>query len=425
MELQLNKRKKIIYIPFRLRIFTTCLKAATLASKFLLVFTLAGLLDPTDLGLYGLITVTIAYAVFPLGFDFYTYTARELLKHERLEWGKLLKDQAVLHLILYTLVLPFLLLLFELDLLPWHLAGWFFMLLILEHINQELIRLLIAMSEQLTASIVLFIRSGGWAIAISVLMFVEPDTRSFESVLVSWSIGGILAFFLAVYRINCLQLSRWSEKINWGWILKGLKVAVPFVVATLALRAILTIDRFWFEELQGLETLGAYVLFIGISGALISFLDAGVFSFNYPILIAAHSRGDFLGFKTCLKQIFWLTILLTSSFTITTMLVVEPLLMLINKPIYMEHIWLFPWLLATTVLYVLSMIPHYALYAQEMDAPIIYSHLAALFVFVATTWAFSVKFPDLAVLLGLTMAFALLLTVKTWSFYLLTPKKYR
>ncbi|MGR7920562.1 lipopolysaccharide biosynthesis protein [Zobellella denitrificans] len=400
------------------------LRGVTLVSKFVLIFFLAGFLEPKDLGLYGLITVTIAYAIYPLGFDFYTYTTRELLNCERSEWGGLLKDQAILHLALYAVVLPLLLIVFSLELLPWYLAGWFFVLLVLEHLNQEMMRLLIAISEQLTASWVLFLRSGCWALGITAWMFFDSSIRSLESVLAAWALGSMLALILSIYRLKCLNLSGWSKNINWSWIVKGLTVAVPFLVATLAIRAVFTIDRYWFEALQGLELLGAYVLFMSISNTLMSFLDAGVFSFSYPSLIAAHNRGDVRQFRVCLRRLFWQTMGLTAAFVVVAWFVIEPLLSMLDKPFYIEQLFLFPWVLTVMVLYAIGMVPHYALYAQGLDKPIIYSHLSTVIVFVPTTWLFSLQLPDKAVLLGMMVTLVILLLWKTWAFYRLTPRRY-
>ena len=86
-----------------IRLINVALRGTTLASKFLLIFFLAKFLEPKQLGLYGLLTVTIGYALYLLGFDFYTFTTREIIKLKRHEWGGLLKDQGALSLVLYVL----------------------------------------------------------------------------------------------------------------------------------------------------------------------------------------------------------------------------------------------------------------------------------------------------------------------------------
>src|SRR5690606_20238622 len=114
----------------------------TLIGRFLLIFFLARFLEPAELGLYGLFSATISYALYLLGFDFYTFTTREVLRRERSEWGGLLKSQLGLSAVLYGVFLPLLVLIFVQGLLPWQLAGLFFVLLVLEHLTQELGRLL-------------------------------------------------------------------------------------------------------------------------------------------------------------------------------------------------------------------------------------------------------------------------------------------
>lgn len=146
-----------------IRLTNLGLRGTTLVSKFLLIFMLARFLEPAELGLYGLLTVTISYALYFLGFDFYIFTTREILKAEPENRGQLLKSQIALSLILYAVFLPLSVGLFVVGLLPWWLLPWFLALLVLEHITQELNRLLVALQRQLVASWVLFSEQGGGA----------------------------------------------------------------------------------------------------------------------------------------------------------------------------------------------------------------------------------------------------------------------
>lgn len=406
------------------RLLNVALRGMTVASKFLLIFFLARFLEPAELGLYGLVTVTIGYALYLLGFDFYAFTTREILKRERSEWGGLLKDQGALSLVLYAIFLPLLSLIFSKGLLPWHVAGWFFTLLVLEHLTQEMGRLLIAISEQLLASVLLFLRSGIWAVAVTTLMFIEPDSRSLDFVLGAWALGGLAALLLGSYRIHQLKIGGWHKAIDWKWIVKGLKIAIPLLVATLALRGVFTLDRYWLETLAGLEVLGAYVLFMGFSNALMSFLDAGVFAFSYPGLISAHNRQNSTAFRKGMRRLLMQTLALCAGFAVITLLLIGPLLQWLGKALYLEQQGLFPWILLATELYAVGMIPHFALYAQGHDRPIIHSHIASMLVFIPATWLFSMHWPLLAVPLGLCTACILILLWKFWAFVRLTPTAY-
>ena len=409
----------------RARVLNIALRSATLASKFFLIFFLARFLEPAQLGLYGLLTATIGYSLYLLGFDFYTFTTREILKRDRKEWGGLLKDQGVLSLVLYVIFIPLLSLIFIKGLLPWSLAGWFFVLLVLEHLNQEFGRLLIVISEQLLASAMLFLRQGTWAIAVATLMVFEPTTRSLDYVFGGWAVAGLIAVLISAYRLAQLGIGGWHKRIDWKWIAMGLKISIPFLVATLAIRGVFTLDRYWLESLGGLEMVGAYVLFMGIAGSLMGFLDAGVFAFSYPGLISSYNKNQPLLFRQNLRKMSIQTCVLSLGFVVVSMLLLSPLLSFLGNPLYVTQQYLYPWILIITVLYALGMIPHFALYSQGLDRPIVQSHIASLFLFVITTGLFSQHWPLLAVPLGLCIAFTFILAWKTWAFYKLTPLQYR
>lgn len=271
----------------------------------------------------------------------------------------------------------------------------------------------------------LFLRSGIWALFVTALMFIEPGSRDLDTVLGAWTLGGVLALCLGAFRLKQLQIGGWHKQVDWSWILKGLKIAIPFLVATLALRGLFTLDRFWFEALAGLEVLGAYVLFMGLSNALMSFLDAGVFAFSYPSLISAHNQQDTTAFRQGMRKLLIQTVAVSGAFALIALLLIGPLLAWLDKPLYLEQQGLFPWVLLTTLLYVLGMVPHYALYAQGHDRPIIHSHIASLLAFIPATWLFSQSWPVLAVPLGLCSAFLFILLWKSWAFFRLTPLQYR
>lgn len=407
------------------RLVNLSLRAATLGSKFLLIFFLARFLEPAELGLYGLLVVTVGYSLYLLGFDFYTYTTRELLKRESAEWGGLLKSQIALSALLYAVFLPLLLLIFAKELLPWSLAPWFFALLILEHLSQELGRLLVAISRPLTASLVLFFRSGMWAVVVTCLMFMESGSRRLEFVLAGWTIGSGMAVALGLHAIHKMHMGGWQSSVDWRWIKSGLKVAIPFLVATLAIRGIFTADRYWFESLTSLQVLGAYVLFMGFANALMAFLDAAVFSFSYPALISAHAKDNHAAFQQSVRKLLLHTLAITVGFSAAALALIDPILSWMGRPLYVEYQFLFPWILLGTILYAVGMVPHYALYAQGHDRPIIGSHVASLPVFAVATTVVSLKWPVLAVPLGLCAAFLAILVWKTWAYFSHTPAVFR
>ena len=392
------------------------LRAATLVSKFALIFVLAKFLEPAEVGLYGLLSATVFYVLMALGFDFYTFATRELIVTDRRNWAGMLRDQGVFYGITYTALLPLCLLLFWLGFLPWELAIWFFPLLALEHLAQELNRLLVAISEPLWASIVLFVRSGAWAVIAALWMWLDPAQRTLGFVLAAWTSGVLLSCLLGASRLRGFDRASLQRAIDWSWIRKGIRIAFPFVLATLSLRALYTVDRYWIEALGGLEQLAAYVLFVGIANAIMSFLDAAVFTFAYPALIASASKGDRAAFDRQMRRLGQHTLAVTLGLSIAAILCAGPLIDWLDRPSYTQHFGLLYWTVLAAALSGVSMIPHYGLYARRKDRPIILCHLASLPIFFLATLALIPLFGIAAVPAAMALAFLFLLLAKLVAF---------
>ncbi len=399
------------------RLLNIGLRSTTLGIRFLFLFFLAKHLDPTAVGYYGLFAATIGYCMYFVGLDFYVYVTREILKAPEGQRGHLLKGQAALSGVLYLVLLPVAVVFLKQAGWPDYLAWWFFPILLLEHFNQEITRLLIALSEQITASLILFVRQGSWGIAIMVLMGVNPESRDLNIVMMLWASAGVAAAVFGLWKVKQLRLGKWRNPVDWRWVLAGVKVSSAFLIATLALRGIQTLDRYWLEALGGIETVGAYVLFLGVASALMTFLDAGVFAFAYPALIQHNHAGEHEQARLKVRQMLVPTLAFSAAFGVVSWFLLPYLLDWVANPFYEKTLYLYPWLLMATVLNAVGMVPHFALYARGYDRPIIYSHLAALPAFLFATWAFSPSQAILAVPIGLNIAFAVILISKTWSYF--------
>jgi O-antigen/teichoic acid export membrane protein len=401
----------------RTRILNMLLRACTLGARFVFVFFLAKFLDAKAVGYYGLFTATVGYFLYLVGLDFYTYTTREILKAQHEQRGQMLKGQASLSALLYIVVVPLAVWMLPQAQWPSELLLWFFPILVLEHLNQEISRLLIALSEQITASLILFMRQGSWALAIVGLMAVNANMRHLQAVMACWLTAGLIAALLGVHKVKHLGMGGWRLPVNWVWVRKGASVSLSFLLATLALRGVQTIDRYWVQSLSNTETVGAYVLFLSIAGTLMVFLDAGVFAFAYPELIALHHKQQHTQAHRKVKQLLMYVLLAAAVFSGISWLLLPYLLQWINKPLYMQSIGLYPWLLLATAINALGMAPHYALYAQGRDKVIIGSHMGAMPVFVLAVWLLGQTMPTLAVPIGLVIFFSVILLIKAVAYW--------
>lgn len=373
--------RRFLYSKTALSTLNAILRMSTLFTRFIFIFVAAKFLSPEAIGYYGLFTAAISYTLLLAGLDFYTYTTREIVKRESSEWGSILKSQIALVCIIYITVIPLSLTLLPSAGLPSFLIYWFIPVLFLEHVNQEIYRILIVLQKQLSASILLFTRQGSWAVMIVCVMSLDDSYRNLNSVMLMWASAGIIAVGVGAYRLWLIGFSGWGARIDWSWIARGIAVSGGLLSASLAMRGIQTFDRYWLGEVAGIEIVGVYVLFFGLASALSVFLDAAVFSFRYPEMIIHANSGE----RNKLYKNVRLTavhVLISSTiFSLISVAILPSLLAWIDKPTYYENAPLYTWILLGTVSYSLSLIPHYALYALRLDRHIIIPQLLALPVF--------------------------------------------
>lgn len=394
------------------RLINVSLRAATLICKFVLIFFMAKFLSPNEVGIFGLIVATIGYSSFLIGFEFYTYSSRDLLGVCRKKWLPIIRDQWIFFAISYALFFPLLIFAFGTYFSSWKYVGWFTVLLLLEHTAQELNRLLVVMSEQFLASLVLFLRSGAWALFAILSMGYVDNVRNLDFVFMAWTIGAGVACALGLSRILLLDKSTWSKKVNWRWILRGVKVAFPLLVASLAIRGLFTFDRYWIESSVGLDILGAYVLFAGIAFSILSFLDAGVIAFLYPRVVAAAKENDEQKFKKNMMELAVTLVLASVAMAIFALLISPYVLSWIGKEVYVDNLYLLQWLLLGVVIYAASMAPHIGLYAKHYDRTILYSQVVGLLVFSVGCLVGVPMFGAIAVVLAMCLSFFVILVWK-------------
>lgn len=405
------------------RLVNMLLHGITLGSRFLFVFFLAKFIEPSLVGYYGIFTATVGYSLYFVGLDFYTYVSRAIVKTPASKRGQLLKGHAALSGLLYLAYLPFCIWFLSQVKWPEDLIWWFLPILMLEHFNQEVSRLLIALSEQLTSSFITFIRQGSWALAIITMMSLSSDKRNLNDIMFLWAVAGFAAACLGIWKLKRLKTEGWHLPIDWAWIKKGVAVSVAFLLATLALRGVQTFDRYWLEALGGIESVGAYILLLGVAGTLLTFLDAAVFSFAYPALIKLNHEGDQAQAQNFVKNLFLQTFILAVIFSITSWLMLPYFLEWIGNAVYQKNMYWYPWLLSAMILNAFGMVPHYALYAQGKDKTIIFSHFLSLIAFVVTTWLATRAYGKLAVPIGLNAAFAVILIFKLTVYLAVTSKE--
>jgi len=394
------------------KFFNIFLRVCTLLGKLFFFLIIAKYYDPSKIGILGLIMATVVFSIYFVGLEFFTFSTRELLKIKVIKWGYYLKSQFLLHIILYFLSFPILISLFIFQLLPWEYVIFFFLILFFENIILELSRILITLNQQIQSSIITFFRSGLWCIVGSIVIIIFDELITLKVLLSIWFLCLLISLSMAFYFLLNKNIKNWRKDVDFNWILRGVKVAIPLLIASLVIRFIFTIDRYWIEYLTNTEILGVYVLFIGFVTSIMTVMDAGVFSFSYPNLIRFYNTNNTKKFNRESSHLKKNTIVVSLICIIGALIIIKPILLFIDKQIYYENISIFYSLLILMLIYVLSMIPHYLLYAQRHDKKIIHCHLIALLIFVVSTFIISKYNPYYAVIGGLNLSFLFILIYK-------------
>ena len=367
---------------FSKRLLNVVLRAISMLSRFLLIIVIAKLLPLSDLGTFGLLVAGIGFAVLFLGFDYYTYSNRELLSVSKDEWSRIVVNQVYAYLPIYFIFIPIAWGLYRYEVLPSGYFIWFLILLVIEHISIEQNRLLNTMEKQLSATFVLFLRSGLWVLFMLPFMIYIDEFKNLETVLYAWFVGSVASIVFGGIIIK-KSIKNWKLiKPSYKWIIKGYKIGLLFILGTISFRAISTGDRFILEQWSTVDMVGVYVFYVSLTLGASAFIHAGVIVFSTPKIIIAYQKNDFILFKYLMNKFFK-----ELSFSIFMMIVILYLSMpyvidWVGKETYLVEYDLFYIILGTTALTVMGSHPGTYLYASRRDKYILLSNLSTLFIFI-------------------------------------------
>lgn len=380
---------------------------------------LAIFMTPEDVGYYGLLTATIGWTIYFVGWDFYTFSSRELIENRSTDIAGLLGNQLALYAGTYLLISPAIVLVFVTNVLPSQYALCFVLLIVLEHLGLELGRILVALSHPLISGVMLFLRGGAWCLVLLAMFALFPHMRGLDMVMASWVAGSATGLAVGLLSLWRPLVSSPKFTLNPRWVARGLAVALPLMLASLAIRGIFTFDRFWMQSLGGPTVLGAYVLFAGIATALVSFIDAGIVDFAYPRVVRAAKLGNSADYKREMRHLTASVILAVAVLGLCCWGGFVLFLPFLHNPAYSENAYLLLPILGAMALYGLSTAPHVGLYAHGKDRVIVTSQLLGLGVFVAVVLGLGPLLGPSTIPWALIAAFSTILSWKLAGYVIL------
>jgi O-antigen/teichoic acid export membrane protein len=344
-----------------------------------LLLILARWLRPEDVGVFGLLAVTLAFSMFLIGFDFHAYASREMLTGDLEDAPRLFRDQVVFHGLFYLLALPALWIVFELAILPRYIAVVFYFLVIAEHACQELQRLLITLSRSSAAALMMFVRGGLWVWCLFAAFLVWPASRSVTVTAWAWSAGcGLALLFGAVALRDLDWASARRASIDWKWLRAGAVTALPFLLASLSLRGALTVDRYALKWFVGDRAVGIYTVYAAASAAVVGFVEAGVIFVLRPGVVTAFRRNELASYAVRMRRMAFLALAGAVLLAAVIGVLAKPLLGLLGDSVYLSSLPTLWVLLAGAVLLVSIHLADTMLYVRGRDRSIAAGAIAAL-----------------------------------------------
>lgn len=354
------------------QVLNLSLRVLSMVAKFLLIIYIGKYFSTEVLGEYGLFVTTITITIYFLGLDFYTYNTREVLHKKEDERVALIRDQFIFHSLIYILVLPLLVLVFMFDVIDYKYMLLFYLVLIMEHISQELFRLYTTLSMPIVANLLLFFRSGMWVYVLILLwMYDVKDTKNLSFIYLSWFIGSFISIVIGfAYLMKLYDPKALKRSIDWLWIKKGVKVSIPFFVGTIAYKVIEFSDRYMIDYYMAKSDVGIYTFYGNIANTMQTLVFTLVIMIYYPKMIALYRDSETEKFEQIVKK-FFVEVLAYSLITIASIAVlIHPVLDYLGKVEFVQSLSILWILLGATLTLNLSLVPHYVLFVKHKDITI-------------------------------------------------------
>ncbi|MCK5538190.1 MAG: oligosaccharide flippase family protein [Bacteroidales bacterium] len=341
-------------------------------AKFLLIIYIGKYLSIDELGEYGLFVTTITIAIYFLGLDFYTYNTREILAKDKNERLPLIRDQFIFHLLVYVIVLPLLLTVFTFGLIATEFIIYFYLILVFEHLSQELYRLYTTLQKPIFANFLLFMRTGLWVYAVIVLWYLNVEgMMNLKTVWYGWAVGSFISIIIGiVYLKRDYDFKSLTEKIDWYWIKNGVKVSIPFFIGTLAYKVIEFSDRYMIDYYMTKADVGIYTFYGSIANTMQTIVFTLVIMIYYPKMIELYKNSRIDAFNKMTNKFFWEVLIYSIITILGIVLFIYPVLEYLDKVEFVENLSILWILLGATLVLNLSFVPHYILFVKHKDIAI-------------------------------------------------------
>jgi hypothetical protein len=342
------------------------------------VFYLAKILSLEQFGIYSYILASVSICTYLAGLDFYAYSHRCFLK-KSINLNQLTKAQlqflgisvttvAIISAVLSSKVLKGYLYYF-----PFLIAG--------ECITNEIIRLQSVCEMATSSNVTNFLKSAFWMIGVILTRYYKVGVV-LDQVFQFWIIGLLVAIVWSIKTFPVKINQIFEAEVPKDFFKRSVSIIARILVGTIAIRSLFSIDRIYVDFEYGSMVAGVYGFFVSLSSALLAILDALYFNRLFPPLIKMAGNDYAEATKLSLKM--EVNSLLIGVLALTSYVLVGPILFdFIGKSEMINFQFMGFLLIASYILYAVSLGPNCLLYAIGKDKLVSLIHLAGLLVFIS------------------------------------------
>lgn len=281
------------------QIANTLLRLATLGAKLGFTLYMGRFLSFADMGTYGLAFGTVMITTMLLGGSLDYVVSREIVDVTPPVALARMRDQAAFYSLNYL----------ALGLVMGALAvsgvtgisggvmTMIFVLAVIESVANMTYWNMTSLGHPLLANLLLFIRSGAWALVIAFMGILIPSLRNAEIILLSWIVGTSTSLVVTLWAWRHLPWrSLRTIPVDWPWIRKSVKKCFFIWIGMVGLTAGSYVDRFVVAANLNLDLAGVVTFYSSFTVALLTLVQSGILSFTYPRLILSYRRKDSAAF---------------------------------------------------------------------------------------------------------------------------------
>ncbi|WP_158846527.1 lipopolysaccharide biosynthesis protein [Algibacter sp. L1A34] len=291
---------KIISSFFKFdKISSLLLRFSGIGAKFILLFLITKYKSLEFQGSFTLINQSITLMIYFVGLDFYTFYTKKMVKNI---------DKCVfyfknaIYLYLYTgLIVSIVFVLISMFVLGIDLNLMLIILVLFafEHLGQELIRIYIALEKITFANVLLFLRTGLWAL-MAVVVLILKKTIEIEQIFIFWIFCSFLSIILGFVFFPGIR-NIFNEKIDKKFIKEGIIFSTFIFLSTICIRLIEYSDKYILAIFESEREVGIYSVYFQISNVSTIIISTIILAFVYPKILL-HSQERNMEKLTAIKR---------------------------------------------------------------------------------------------------------------------------